>query len=74
MSELEVGLGGGWTARVEETFQALKWADRDVQEQACQSIEKERDGREEGKKLRELFEAEADRMKAGFFTKPCGTT
>jgi hypothetical protein len=47
-----------WQSRVEETFNALRYADRDAQEQACKSIEKERGGVEAGKKLRELFEAE----------------
>jgi putative DNA primase/helicase len=50
MTEAQVG----WTARVEETFQALRFADRDAQELACQSIE---DAGSAGK-LRELFEAD----------------
>jgi virulence-associated protein E len=66
MTEAVVGL----TPRVEETFQALKWADRETQELACQSIEKERGGDEEGKKLRELFQGEADRMAAASFILP----
>jgi hypothetical protein len=48
----------GWTARVQETFNALRYVDREAQELACQSIEKELGGGEAGKKLRELFETE----------------
>ena len=44
--------------RVQETFRALRWADRDAQEQACKSIEEELGGEEAGAKLRELFDAE----------------
>jgi hypothetical protein len=48
-----------WQGRVEETFLKLRWADRNAQELACKSIEEELGGGEAGKKLRELFEAEA---------------
>jgi hypothetical protein len=48
----------------------LKWSDKETQELACQSIEEERDGEEAAKKLRRLFEAEADRMKAASFILP----
>src|SRR5438552_19092301 len=47
-----------WAARVEETFQKLRWADRGAQEQACQSIQEEFSSEEAGAELRELFEAE----------------
>jgi hypothetical protein len=33
-----------WIARVEETFQRLRGASRDIQEKACQSIEQEHGG------------------------------
>ena len=69
MTEGLEGVGLEWTVRVEETFNALKWADSETQELACKSIEQERGGGEAGKKLRELFEAEADRMKAAAFFK-----
>jgi hypothetical protein len=44
--------------RVEETFNKLRYADRDIQEQACKAIEKEDGGVEVAAKLRELFESE----------------
>jgi hypothetical protein len=47
-----------WTARVEETFNKLRYADRDAQELACKSIQEEFGSEEAGAKLRELFEAE----------------
>src|SRR5262245_10768816 len=52
-----------WTGRVEETFRTFRYADQAAQERACQSV-RERDGEEAGKKLRDLFEAERDRMVA----------
>src|SRR6266540_3079245 len=60
-AEMTEGTAEGlrWQERVQETFQALRWADRDAQEQACKSIEEELGGGEAGKKLRELFETEA---------------
>jgi hypothetical protein len=66
MTEAEVR----WAVRVEETFDKLRWADRDAQELACKSIEEEFKSEEAGRKLRELFEAEADRMKAASFFEP----
>jgi hypothetical protein len=57
MTEAQVG----WTARVEETFRALKFADRDAQELACKSIEED-GGRELATKLRELFEADRAKL------------
>jgi hypothetical protein len=70
MTETKTGgeaLKREWTVRVEETFEALKWADRDVQERACKSVQKEFSSEEAAAKLRALFVAEADRMKAAFF-------
>jgi len=45
-----------WAGRVEETFNALKWASYDAQERACQSVAG-RDGDEAAAKLKELFAA-----------------
>jgi hypothetical protein len=59
-----------WQGRVEETFNKLRWADVDAQELACQSIEKEFESKEAGAKLRELFEAEADRIKVASLKNP----
>jgi hypothetical protein len=53
-----------WIARVEETFQRLRYAGRDVQEKACQSIEQEHGGDEPAAKLRELFENERRKIRA----------
>jgi hypothetical protein len=59
-----------WQDRIEETFDKLRWADKDAQEQACQAIQEEFKSEEAGARLRELFEAEADRMKAASFILP----
>jgi len=45
-----------WMGRVQETFNALKWAPYDAQERACQFIAG-RDGDEAAAKLKELFAA-----------------
>jgi putative DNA primase/helicase len=50
--------GQRWRGRVEETFNKLRWADRDAQELACKSIQEEFGSEEAGRKLRELFEIE----------------
>ena len=46
-----------WMTKVEETLVALRWADRQAQEDACEAI-KDRHGEEAADKLRELFEIE----------------
>src|SRR5258706_15624974 len=47
-----------WTARIEETFKKLRYADRAAQALACKSIGEEFGSEEAGAKLRELFEIE----------------
>jgi hypothetical protein len=56
-----------WIEMVQETFQRLKWADKNVQEDACKSIEEEYEG-EAATKLRGLFEAERVRTETASFS------
>jgi hypothetical protein len=51
-----------WTARVEETFNKLRYADRDAQELACKSIQDEFGSEEAGAKLRELFKIDRAKL------------
>jgi putative DNA primase/helicase len=67
MSEVKGNVGPEWTARIEETFEALKWAEREIQERACKAVQEEFSSEEAATKLRQLFGAEADRMRAAFF-------
>ena len=51
-----------WTARVEETFYKLRYADRDAQELACRSIQEEFGSEEAGARLRELFKTDRAKL------------
>jgi hypothetical protein len=51
-----------WAHRVEETFNKLRYADRDAQELACKSIQEEFGSEEAGAKLRELFETDRAKL------------